>query len=221
MVAALAAWDFYGLGKVEAEDRKLHYADSYDNGNDLGVSWETLPVYISGHQARRAELKQKVVSFTTFAYLYKNILHNGFISNRSYLDSAMYADNFVGRNLSLEGHAQEQALVALNNLCESYLDWLRAVGRTGGNIIPALFNWEALETRDVRGAEQRVGNLIQLGTQQAQRPPRYGTTGYQKIMEKLNRVRLVAPETPSAVGLFVYLLHHAVSEFCKENYDWR
>jgi hypothetical protein len=221
LVAALAAWDFYNLPEVYAQGRKLHYADSFDNGNDLGVSWDTMPVFISNHQSKRTEIKQKLVSFTTFAYLYRNILHNGFISNRSYLDSAMYADNFRGRNLSLESHAQEQSLVALNNLCGSYLEWLRSIGNTGGNMIPALFNWDALATNDIKGAEQSVGNLIRLGTQQAQRPPRYGASGYQKIMEKLNRTKLVAPETQSAVGLFIYLLHHAVNEFCKENYDWR
>jgi hypothetical protein len=225
LVAALAAWDFYSLPEIHQEERKLHYADSFDNETDLGVSWETLPVHIVGGQARRAEVRQKLVSFTTFAYLYRNILHNGFISNRSYRDSAVYKENFEGRGLRLEGHAQEQALIALDNFCGSFLEWLRALGQTGGaavpDSLPVLFNWEALEPHDLRGYEQRVGNLIQLGTRRAQRPPRYGSNGYQKIMEKLNRTRLVSPETQSAVGLFIYLLNHAVSEFCKENYDWR
>lgn len=226
LIAALAAWDFYNLPDIHHEERKLHYADSFDNGNDLGVSWETMPVFIANHQARRAEIKQRLVSFTTFAYLYRNILHNEFISNHSYLDSDMYKDNFSNRNLRLDGHTQEQALVGLNNFCGSYLEWLRAVGRMGGSAavpdsLPILFNWEALESHDIRGCEQRVGNLLQLGTRQAPRPPRYASTGYQKIMEKLNRTKLVTPETQSAVGLFIYLLNHAVTGFCKENYDWR
>lgn len=227
LVAALAAWDFFNLeaGSIHREERKLHYADSFDNGEDLGVSWETLPVFVGNPQGRRASVKQRLVTFTTFAYLYKNILHDAFISSRSYLNSDVYKDNFEGRGLKLEGHAQEQALVALNNFCGSYLEWLRSVGRTGAaaapDSLPALFNWEALEPHDMRGYEQRVGNLVQAGARQSRRPPRYGSNGYQKIMEKLNRARLVAPETKSAVGLFVYLLHHAVGEFCKENYDWR
>jgi hypothetical protein len=226
IVAALAAWDFYNLHDIHPEERKLHYADSFDNGDDLGVSWETMPVSIANRQAQRAKIKQKLVSFTTFAYLYRNILHNEFISNHSYLDSDMYKDNFSNRNLRLEGHTQEQALIGLNNFCGSYLEWLRAIGRMGSSAVPSdsfpvLFNWEALEHHDIRGCEQRVGNLIQLGTPQAPRSPRYGSIGYQKIMEKLNRTKLVAPETPSAVGLFIYLLYHAVSGFCKENYDWR
>lgn len=225
LVAALAAWDFYHLPDIHREERKLHYADSFDNGNDLGVSWETMPVVIANHQARRAAIKQQLVCFTTFAYVYSNILHNEFISSHSYLASTMYKDNFEGRGLRLEGHAQEQALVGLNSFCGSYLEWLRDLGKTGDaaapGSLPVLFNWEALEQHDLRGYEQRVGNLIQLGTRQAQRPPRYGSTGYQKIMERLNRTRLVAPETQSAVGLFVYLLRHAVGEFCRENYDWR
>ncbi len=221
LTAALAAWDFFSLQSIHAQERKLHYADSFDNGSDQGVSWETVPVFVSKHQSLRADIKKRMVSFTTFAYLYRNILHDEFISNRSYLDSDMYKDNFREKNLSLEGHAEEQALIALNNLCGNYLEWLSAVGRTGGDILPALFNWEALETRDIRACEQRVGALIHLGTRQTQRPPRYGSSGYQKIMEKLNRNKLVAPGTQSPVGLFIYLLHCAVSDFCKENYDWR
>jgi hypothetical protein len=218
IAAALAAWDFYSLPRINHEDRKLHYADSYDNnGRDLGVSWETLPVYRGNYQVKRNEIKQKLVSFTTFAYLYRNILHNDFIRNRTYLDSAMYKDNFT--TLRLEG--DEQALKALNALCENYLEWLRGIGRTGGNVIPALFNWEALETNDIRASEQRVGNLMETGTPQANRSPRYSTIGYQKIMEKLNRNRLTAPNTQSPTGLFIYLLYQAVQEFCKENYDWR
>jgi hypothetical protein len=220
LAAALAALDFYSpKRKIDREERKLHYADSYDNsGRDLGVSWETIPVYRDDYQRERNEIKKKLVSFTTFAYLYRNVLHNEFIRNRRYLDSAMYKDNFT--NLSLEADAEEQALRALNDLCENYLEWLKGVGRTGGNMIPALFNWEALETTDIKACEQRVGNLMEMGNQ-ANRPPRYSTSGYQKIMEKLTRTRLVSPNTQSATGLFIYLLYQAVYEFCKENYDWR
>jgi hypothetical protein len=220
LAAALAAWDFYSLGKIGRDERKLHYADSYDNnGADLGVSWETMPVYKGNYQSRRDEIKRKLVSFTTFAYLYRNILHDEFLRNRGYLTSDMYKDNF--KNLNLDVDAQEQALKALNNLCENYLEWLRGIGRTSGNMLPTLFNWEALETTDIKACEQRVGNLMETGARQANRHPRYSTSGYQKIMEKLNRNKLVSPNTQSAVGLFIYLLYQAVHEFCKENYDWR
>jgi hypothetical protein len=220
LAAALAAWDFYGLpDKIDPEYRKLHYADTFDkSGRDLGISWETIPVYKDGYQTKRDGIKQKLVSFTTFAYLYRNILHNEFIRNRRYLDSAMYQDNF--KNLSLEDDAAVQALKDLDYLCESYLEWLRGIGRTGGDRVPELFNWEALEATDVKACEQRVGNLMETGAQRSNRPPHYSINGYQKIMEKLNRAKLVSPNTQSAVGLFIYLLYQAVQEFCKENYDW-
>jgi hypothetical protein len=217
--AAMAAWDFYDHKEIHPEERKLHYADSYDNGTDAGVAWQTLPVSLAESATRRAQVKQKLITFTTFAYLYRNILHNEFISNQSYRQSDMYKDNFG--TLRLEGHAQEQSLIALNSLCDNYLEWLQGIGATGGNSAPILFNWDALAAHDVRTCERRVGNLVSLGTEQAQRPPRYSNNGYQKIMEKLNQTKLDAPQTQSAVGLFIYLLHHAVSEFCKENYDWR
>lgn len=220
LAAALAAWDFYKLGRVKHDERKLHYADSYDNnGRDLGVSWETLPVFRGNYQARRDEIKQKLVSFTTFAYLYRNILHNEFLKNRGYQSSRMYIENFA--NLPLDIDAEENALRSLDNLCGNYLEWLRGIGRTGGDTIPALFNWEALETNDVKACEQRLGDLMESGSERARHQPRYSTSGYQKIMEKLSRNKLVSPNTQSAVGLFIYLLYLAVNEFCKENYDWR
>lgn len=219
LAAALASWDFYTLKGIGPDERKLHYADSWDDNTDLGVSWETLPVRVSGSASERAGIKQKLVTFTTFAYLYRNILHQDFISNRTYLSSEMYQDNFG--TLSLEGHAQEEALIALNNFCDSYLTWLNDIGATSGNARPMLFNWEALAARDLSTAERNIGNLISLGTPQARRAPRHSAKGYEKIMEKLNRIKLSAPQTRSAVGLFIYLLHEAVSQFCKENYDWR
>ncbi|HEV7681501.1 MAG TPA: hypothetical protein VGO68_05230 [Pyrinomonadaceae bacterium] len=216
--AALAAWDFYNLDSksVHLEARKLHYADSYDNGNDLGVSWETLPVNLAESARKRSLVKQRLITFTTFAYVYRRILHNEFVSNRSYRNSDMYKDNFGG--LDMEGYPQEQALVALSSFCENYLEWLSGIGRTGGTSLPVLFNWNALAARQLAQCEQYAGNLIETG---AQRAPRYSNNGYQKIMERLNQIRLDTPQTQSAVGLFIYLLHEAVSEFCQENYDLR
>lgn len=216
LAAALAAWDFYSLASIQQEARKLHYVDSYDNGSDLGVSWETLPISLGEAARRRSTVKQRLIAFTTFAYVYRKILHNGFVSNRSYRNSDMYKDNFGG--LTLEDDAQEQTLGALNSFCENYLMWLRDIGRTGGVSVPVLFNWSALAAQDLAVCEQYVGNLIETG---AQRPPRYSNNGYQKIMERLNQIKLDTPQTQSAVGLFIYLLHEAVSDFCKENYDLR
>jgi hypothetical protein len=219
LAAALAAWDFFNLPRESEEGTRLHYVDSFDNDDDLVVSWATLPVNLVQPSAKRAELKQKLVAFTTFAYVYRNILHNEFIRSSIYRGSDMYKDNF--RNLSLDNQTQRDALTALNSFCDNYLRWLRSVGETGGAGVVSLFNWEAFEASDIRSCEQRVGNLMPSGTPDARRPPRYSTTGYQRIMEKLNQIKLDAPQTQSGVGLFIYLLYEAVSSFCVENYDLR
>lgn len=218
LAAALAAWDFFSLQSTDREEKKLHFADTQDNGIDRGVTWETLPVGVVGAPGRRGELAQKLIAFTTFVYVYRNILHNEFITNQSYRDSDMYKDNFG--TLSLEGYAQEQSLVALNAFCDNYLGWLRGISQTGGEAVRSLFNWQAFEARDVSSCELLVGNLVALGTPEAPRLPNYSRTGYQKIMEILNRTKLDSPQTQSPVGLLIYLLYAAVYEFCRQNYGW-
>lgn len=50
MVAALAAWEFFGLAQVRPDARELHFADTKQSDPDLGVRWDTLPVHPSSAQ---------------------------------------------------------------------------------------------------------------------------------------------------------------------------
>lgn len=224
IMTAFAAWDFFNINEeIDPSEKLLHFADSVDKHHDLGVNWETLPVS-SVIKEMREDFKQKLVIFTTFAYLYHHILHEQFILNKSFKDSSMY-ENFV--NLDLESAAERRSLEILNNFCSSYLTWLREIGSTagntrGGNSILRLFNWEAFGVSDPEVCAERIGNLLVQGTltQTAHASPRYATEGYSKIMSRLGGIRLQSPDTQSAAGLLIYLLSQAVTSFCKENYRW-
>lgn len=221
MMSALAAWDFFNLSNVNRNDKRLHFADSYNNSSDWGISWETIPVFPVNVRAKRQEIKQKLVNLTTFAYVYHRNLHRSFIVNREYAGSPMYKDNF--RGLSLDDDQQQQALETLNRFCENYLNWLSRIGATAGNPFPLLFNWDALNDNDPRRCAEAVGNLMRQGTlaQPETSAPKYsGGGGYAKILANLNQLKLQQPGTQSAVGLFIYLLSQAVNQFCKENYKW-
>lgn len=223
LVSALAALDFFGMGAIGPDDKYLHFADSVKTKDDLGVCWETLPVFPHNAKFKRENIKRKLVSFTTFAYIYHKILHEPFILSNEYTNSPMYSDNFINKGLSLEPSTETQALDQLNNFCGSYLTWLNGIGSTtGSNSPPLLFNWEALRENDVQMCEQRVGNLMRQGTllNQVNALPKYAGTGYAKIMNNLNHIKLLTPGTQSAAGLFIYLLSQATDQFCKDNYSW-
>lgn len=226
IMAALAAFDFFNMDdEISPADKYLHFADTYDKGRDLGVNWETLPVSLNNPLGRRTEIKQKLVVFTTFAYVYHKILHQEFILNKDFTNSPMYKENFA--NLNLESNSERQVLRSLNNFCESYLNWLREIGTTAGNSIDGvniarLFNWADFEVDDIAICAQRVGSLMQQGTlvQTAHASPRYANEGYSRIMSNLNKIKLQSPDTQSAAGLFIYLLSQAVNRFCHDNYRW-
>jgi hypothetical protein len=224
LVSALSAMDFFSRGSIGPGEKYLHFADSFvERRADLGVCWETLPVFPNNAGTKREVIKRKLVSFTTFAYVYHKILHEPFILNNEYAASPMYNDNFVNKALSLEPSGETQVLDQLNSFCGNYLGWLEGISRTAGdNSAPLLFNWEALSVNNVRACEERVGNLMQQGTliNQVNALPRYSNTGYAKIMDNLTRLKLVSPGTQSAAGLFIYLLSQAVEQFCKDNYKW-
>ena len=223
LVSALAALDFFTLEHINPNDRYLHSADTFKNAVDLGVNWETLPVSPQNAKVKREDIKRKLVSFTTFAYVYHKILHEPFILNTEYANSPMYTENFVNKNLSLNSAAETQTLDNLNNFCGSYLNWLQGIGSTAGtDPAPLLFNWEALGANEINVCVERVGNLMQQGTltNQVNTRPKYATKGYSKIMDNLNGLKLLSPGTQSAAGLFIYLLSQAVDQFCKENYNW-
>lgn len=220
LAAALAAWDFFTLEEVQRNSHQLHFVDTYREQQNLGVSWDTLPVNPLRHLDRHEDVKRKLVAFTTFAYLYKNILHERFVNSLDYENSKMYQVNFG--NLKLTTQAESEKLGHLYSFCEMYLEWLRQIGLTGGQRPPVLFNWAAFDADNATAYSSWLGNLMQTGNLADQRDsmPKYANDGYDQILKKLDGIRLQSPGTKSASGLFIYLLHHAVMDFCKENYRW-
>lgn len=216
LAAALAFWDFLNFGPIAKTDKQLHFVDTIQDNRDLGVTWETLPVHPFGHVDRREDVKRALVVFTTFAYLYRNLLHRDFIGVRDFKNAIWYKNNF--KNVTLDDHAQAGLLEHLNSFCNSYLQWLRQVGRTGEQSRPQLFNWEAFEATDLRTTSEWVGNLMRGGASS----PRYRTDGEDRIKARLDGLELSQPPgTDSGTGLFIYLLYNAVRDFCQANYRWK
>ncbi|HEX7316653.1 MAG TPA: hypothetical protein VF297_22315 [Pyrinomonadaceae bacterium] len=211
LIAGLAAWDFFQLGEVSPDDKRLHFADTLQQGQEQGVNWRTLPVHPDA-AFRREEVKQRMVAFTTFLYFYKNYLYHDFVNHRAYKTTDWYRNNFGDLTLDDQGtqlrHLYDFALI--------YLDWLRQFGETGGQASLQLFNWPALQAEGKELCSPYLGNMMYPGTAN----PKHANDGYDLIQKNLNGLKLKQPGTTSATGLFVYLLYHAVEEFCRDNYAW-
>jgi hypothetical protein len=152
LAAALAAWDFFGFADIAATSRELHFADTMNQDRqDVGVTWQTLPVNPKKQLDRRNQVKRDLVIFTTLAYFYKYLLYNDIIGAGEYVDSIWYKDNFAG--FPLDDHSQTTILTFLESFCTCFLEWLCQVGETSmhggtetgdGRTILRLFNWQAL-----------------------------------------------------------------------------
>lgn len=212
IIAALSASEFFSEGKIKSDINELHFADTQQNKKDLFVRWDTIPVH-PGSANRREEIKQRLVIFTTFAYFYKNFLYQRFMNNQAYKDTNWYKNNFGQLTLDDQG----QLLHHLYEFSVSYLRWLHEIGDTGQHANLRLFNWNGLLVEDAELCGQFVGNLMDDTASSA----KHMSEGYNLILEKLDAIRLKQPGTESATGLFIYMLHHAVAEFCRENYSWQ
>ncbi|MCA1613066.1 MAG: hypothetical protein LC800_02695 [Acidobacteria bacterium] len=214
LAAALAAWDFFNLSKIAGDAKQLHFADTFKDEADLGVTWETLPVHPQDYVNRHEEVKRALVVFTTFAYLYKHLLHNDLVGTREYKNSIWYKHNF--KDVPLDNNAQTALLNHLNSFCTSYLDWLRQLGREEESSSPQLFNWGAFKASGVKTISEWVGKLMHGVAS------KYGTDGEDKLKKRLDSIELAQPPgTDSGAGLFIYLLYDAVRDFCKDNYRWK
>lgn len=213
LIAALAAWQFFALERVPASDQQLHFADSVRNKTDIGVSWETLPVDAKNTSSRE-EFKRRLTIFATMAFFYKNFLYERFLQGEEYEQTNWYKDNFAGLNLDEE----KEPLKYLYEFSKSYLDWLAGVGETGQKEHTRLFNWDALAESDPALADKVVGDLL---NDPLSGSAKRSTAGFNDIYSKLDSLKLKSGATNSAAGLFIYLLHYAVSQFCHENYAWR
>jgi hypothetical protein len=213
VIAALAAWQFFALEKIPAGEQNLHFADSVRDKKDVGVSWETLPVD-ANHAASREDFKRRMTIFATMAFFYKNFLYERFIQGEEYETTNWYRDNFGGLNLD-----EEKALLEhLYEFSKSFLDWLAGVGETSQKSATRLFNWDSLTESDPALADRVVGNLL---NDQMSGSAKRSTAGFNDIYSRLDGIKLKTAGTNSAAGLFIYMLHHAVSQFCRENYAWR
>jgi hypothetical protein len=214
LVAALAAVDFFSLPSIESTSRQLHYADTISKQpeQDRGIDWETLPVS-SFRAYERNSIKESLIAFSTFAYLYQHLLHHRFINDREYRKANWYARNFG--QLPLDD--QFEQLDKLYRFVSSYTRWLRELGATcqPTNDEPRLFNWNALadgHNEDTR--RLNLGSLLaMLGAN-----PKYMSNGWDRINDLLNGITLAQPMPDSATGLFIYLLYEAVAQYCRDNY---
>jgi hypothetical protein len=212
IVAALAALDFFSHAPIPPHTHELHFADTVQRGEDVGVNWQSLPVN-PDFAIRREEIKRKLITFTTSAFFYKNFLYHGFANRRAYKETNWYRNNFGQLTLDDQG----PLLRSLYDFSVSYLTWLQQIGRTGEQSNLRLFDWNSLTLDDRDLCAQYVGNLARG----MDSPPKYMTQGYDRILERLDGIKLNSAGTDSAMGLFVYLLNEAVTGFCKANYSWQ
>lgn len=214
LVAGLAARDFFKTPENFDTIEELHF------GNDvvvnegvtlsLGIDWHTLPMSADGHR----EFKRRLVSLTTFAYFYKNFLHRNLIESSAYAAAPWYRDNF---RAPLTLNTQRESLNRLLQFSESYLEWLHAIGASGTVEMRQLFRWEGLLHNDVLLCSQYLGHLTEAETG----APLFLGDAYHQILKRMDQVVLENLTTQDPVGLFIYLLYHAVDQFCVENYKWR
>jgi hypothetical protein len=232
LVAALAAWDFFGRAKVDPSDRKLHYADSIsttpnqqqgdreDRAKDVGVGWSTLPVRLGAQNdaSARNVLKYRLVAFTTFMYFYKNFLFPA-IEAKQHLKAIFYRNNF--HSLSLGSGQNPDWVKALNNFATLYLSWLEKVGETI-DVVPAdandrLFAFDAFKT-----ALQKPEVCADFLRRLAPHPEALsGVEAYNNFMDELNGRKIAQPGQATAAGLLIHLLYEAAWSFCEKNYKWR
>jgi hypothetical protein len=213
LIAALAAWQFFALPQIPINDKQLHFADSVQDKIDVGVNWKSLPVNI-GNTASRESIKRELTIFTTLAYFYKNFLYDRFINGQLYREANWYRDNFGQLNL-------DEEMPLLQHLYEfsgAYLTWLAQIGETGKAANLQLFRWNALRETDPSLADMYVGNLLDDPLSSS---AKRSQAGFDNLYARLDKLVLKQPGTNSAAGLFIFMLHHAVSEFCRENYVWR
>lgn len=204
LVAALSARDFFSLPKINQDTRHLHYTDGEV------FTWATMPAASAEGQK---EIKQKLLAFTTVAYLYHHVLHRDCKNERWYSKQAWYVDNFVKRGgLTLAN--QGETLSALDSFLGSYLEWLKMVGDPIKDDKPAPFNWSALQAV----GDQALTHLGRLTEPETNTPPPYEGTAYGRIMELVNRLRLSYGGNSHPVGVLIYLLGEAATRFCVENY---
>jgi len=212
LVAALAALDFFSIDLIPPQTRQLHFADTVRQGKDVGVNWESLPVH-PDFAIRREEIKRRLVAFTTLTFFYKNFLYHAFANRRSYRETNWYRNNFGQLTLDDQGPLLRNCY----DFSTSYLSWLQGIGNTGPQANLDLFDFNALLVDDRDLCSQYVGNLAR-GMESR---PKFMNEGYDRILEKVDAIKLKQPGTNSAMGLFVYLLYQAVVAFCKENYSWQ
>lgn len=215
MVAALAAWQFFELKQVPQGEQQLHFADSVKGRNDLGVNWDTLPVHLE-HPASRELIKQRLSVFTTFAYFYKNFLHPEF-GMAKYQETMWYKNNFSALSLTED----LSRLQHLYSFCDAYLGWLAKVGETGRSASMHLFDFDAFGERVQEDRQLARDFISTLLSDTSSSNAKRSKNGYDEIMSRLNNITLTKPGTDSPAGLFIYLLHYSVAEFCRENYAWR
>jgi len=213
LVAAMAAWQFFALKQIAPADRQLHFADSIKDKREMGVNWDTLPVNPES-TANREHARRALTIFTTTAYFYKNFLYDRFINGDHYRETNWYKDNFGQLSLGEEFELLRQ----LYDYSGTYLEWLAGVGETGKSSNLNLFNWSALTETDPALADKYICKLLDdpmsSGAKRSQ-------AGFNDIYDKLDRMKVRHGGTNSATGLFIYMLYSAVSEFCRENYNWR
>ncbi len=206
IIAVLGARDFFSIPTFESHERRLHYADG------ASFSWTTLPT-VKSEGNDQAKIKRRILNFTTFAYFYQNILHTDLKGVNWYLGQAWYKDNFIKKGLTLNNEGQ--TLDKLAEFLESYLKWLHLIGDPISGEKDAPINWSSLLLKD-RDAERELGKLSR---QEQGNEPRYAQKSYGELMERLTRLTPTYNGKVDPVGLLIYLLYEAVSEFCRDNYS--
>lgn len=205
IIAAFGARDFFSLPVVDPEERQLHYADANH------FDWKSIPT-ADNKTNDQLEVKLRMLTFTTFAYLYRNILYVDLKDGRWRSKQAWYKDNFTKNNLTLENCGREMDI--LNDFLGEYLTWLDMVGQPIRDEQIRPFNWEALALTGA-AAEKELGRL---STQESEEAPRYARNSYGRIIEKLSYLRPGYSNNVHPLGLLMYLLYQAAREFTTENY---
>jgi hypothetical protein len=202
IVASLAARDFFSRDDELESTRLLHYAD----GDHLG--WKTLP---SHSEQDQREIRRKLITFTTFAFIYRYLLNDALRDRMWLARQAWYTDNFTRQGYTLE--TSMDALNSMDQFCESYLEWLGNIGRSVGKDPNPLFNWSAFPP--VGSAENVLGKLSAATSGGV---PKHTRKAYGHIMDRLSRLTPTYEGDVNPVGLLTYLLYEAVSQFCEDNY---
>lgn len=220
LVAALAALDFFNLETIRENEKQFHFADSFRNDLNLGFSWDTLPINPVRHAERRETIKRLLVSFTTFTYLYKNLLHERFMHG-DYKFSKAYQNNL--KRVRFDDKTNAPPLESLNSFCASYLKWIEQIVVTGSIVSSALFDKKALTCETPEECANKIGSLMSAGgfLDGVESHPRFEEDGYAQLIERLDAIKLSSTSDASNVGVLIYLLSLGVTEFCRDNYRWR